>query len=92
MPEKVNFQTLLRKFKFKVIKHFFLSIIHVIIGAVLVTIFSNLFCQEGKITDFNKILPEQLQGFFDNLSREQFIIGGIILVLIYAFVVYFDSL
>lgn len=92
MPEKINFQTLHRKFKFKVIKHFFLSIIHVIIGAVLVTIFSNLFNQEGKITDFNKLLPEQLQGLFGNLSREQFIIGGITLVLIYASVVYFDSL
>jgi len=92
MPEKINFQTLFRKLKFKVIKHFFFSIIQVIIGAILVTIFSKLFKQKGKITDFNKLLPKQLRGLFGDLSFKQFIIGGVILVLIYAFVVYFNGL
>jgi hypothetical protein len=86
--KKISFATLYAKFKFKVIRHFFFSTVRVVFSVIISTIIANLFKIEGRIINYNNLLPEPLQKFCGVLNHNQFVIGGIVLVLVYACLAY----
>ena len=93
MTRKLDFWVLYKKFKAKVIRHFFLTTVRVIISIILVGTISEIFRIKGGIPDnFNyaNLLPEKLRSLLGKieLSKSQFVIGGLLLVLVYALVYY----
>jgi len=96
MTRKLDFWVLYKKFKAKVIKHFILTTFRVIISIILSGIIVEIFRIKGGISDNNyaNLLPEKLLSLLGEikLSKSQFIIGGLLLVLVYALFYYWNSL
>src|SRR4051794_26872503 len=92
MTKKINFLTLFKKFKFKVIRHFLITTIKTIIINILGGTFINLFRHEGKISNYGDFLPGILKKLFGKitLGKVQFISLGIIFISIFAFLSYLD--
>jgi ABC-type bacteriocin/lantibiotic exporter with double-glycine peptidase domain len=92
--KKINFWSLYKKFKFKVIKHFAFSTICTILSSLLTEAIFNLF-QENEIksgSNFSKLLPAILQKKSGSIGKEKFVAGGIIVASFYALIYYFDNL
>ncbi|CAG8456587.1 27236_t:CDS:2 [Gigaspora margarita] len=97
MTRKLNFWVLYEKFKSKVIKHFLLTALRVILSVTLLGIIGEIFQTKGGIPDnFNyvNLLPEKLRSLLGKIeiSKSQFVVGGLLLVLVYALVYYWFSL
>ncbi len=61
---KINFKVLYQKFKFKVIRHFALTILRVILGNIIFGAIIELFRTERLPSDYAKlIIPEPLRKF-----------------------------
>jgi len=97
--KKLDFWTLFKRFKSKVIKHFLVTVFRTILNIVLFEAFFELFRISSKeeVVNFTKLLmPEKIRGwgiFRDlKLNERDFIISGLVLVLIYAFIYYWDYL
>ena len=100
MPEtrkkKIDFWTLFEKFKFKVIRHFLVTTIWTILLSFVLAIVSNIISPSRSYKEISGnyalLLPEKLQKIFPALTKEKFIVLGLVLIFIYAFVFYFSSL
>ncbi|RHZ36974.1 ABC transporter, ATP-binding protein [endosymbiont GvMRE of Glomus versiforme] len=92
--QKIDFWTLYEKFKFKVIRHFLLTTIWTIISVFLLLIIDNFISEDAKITNdnYSSLLPEVLQGHFSSLTKENFVLLGVVLVFFYAIFFYFSNL
>ncbi|RHZ36437.1 ABC transporter, ATP-binding protein [endosymbiont GvMRE of Glomus versiforme] len=91
--QKINFWTLYEKFKFKVIRNFLLATILTVLSVFLMLIIDNLVSKKKIVDDnYSLLLPKILRGCFTSLTKEKFILLGIILVFLYALTFYFSSL
>ncbi|KLL02018.1 MAG: ABC transporter [Mycoplasmataceae bacterium RC_NB112A] len=97
LPRKLRFATLFCKFKFKVVRHFLITILRVILIQILFGAIVELFQAKRMPANFtNLLVPEPLRDFFNTekfpLNKNQFILIGLGLVLLYAFIYYWDYL
>lgn len=99
MTKKINFQTLYRKFKFKVIRHFLFTILWVFWNVVLFGAIAQLFQKEKIPTGYNYaeiLIPGKIRewGLLNRIDIGQglFIIIGLLLVVGYALIRYWSHL
>jgi len=92
MTKKVNFYQLYRKFKDKVIKHFLVTTICTILSSFILAIINNIIFEKLTGKNFKIFLPEKLQKYFPDLTKNQFIFFGLLLTFIFAISHYFSGL
>lgn len=95
--KKIGFWSLNKKFKSKILKHFFFTAIRVIIGLIIAQAIAEIFRSEGQVANYaDFLIPEKFRDWncFKGLilSKEAFIISGLILVGLFAFFYYWDYL
>ncbi|MCE8163826.1 MAG: ABC transporter ATP-binding protein/permease [Candidatus Moeniiplasma glomeromycotorum] len=94
---KINFRSLYSKFKFKVVRHFLLTILRVILIQIIFGSIVELFQVKQMPNNFTAILvPKPLQKFLNpeklSIPKSLFIVIGLGLVSFYAFIYYWDYL
>lgn len=90
---KINFRSLYSKFKFKVVRHFLLTILRVILIQIIFGSIVELFQVKQMPNNFTAILvPKPLQKFLNpeklSIPKSLFIVIGLGLVSFYAFIYY----
>ncbi|WNE41130.1 MAG: Vitamin B12 import ATP-binding protein BtuD [Mycoplasmataceae bacterium] len=94
--EKFNFWTLFRKFRFKIIRHFFCSALKTVLSLSLFKIIAGIFRLEKKPDNYlNLLVKEEFQSTLGlrgvGISQGVFILIGLLLILMYALVYYWDN-
>ena len=99
LTKKIGFWTLFKKFKFRVIRHFLVSTLRTAWSLVLTAPIVALFQKEKISTGYNYaeiLIPEKIrqQSLFRKISltQGQFIVIGLLLVVGYVFIYYWDYL
>src|SRR5688500_11417151 len=94
---KINFRTLYHKFKKRVVSHFLITILRVLLTSFIFGAIIELFRAQELTPSSNYLplfIPKPFRSFFSgyHLSQGKFILIGLVLIAIYAFIFYWDYL